>query len=65
MPNKKQRMQNANNHRSLTREGKFGGGRPCPNCGAQLYVEGHYVPPSVGEVGFYMCSVPRNMESQS
>jgi hypothetical protein len=56
MANKQQRMQNANNFRQLQRAGQFGGGRPCQNCGERLYVEGHFVPPSVGEEGFYLCN---------
>lgn len=30
--------------------------RECPNCGRTLKDgEGHYVPPSLGEEGFYVC----------
>lgn len=54
MPNKQQRMQNANNYRRLMNE--VGPQRQCPNCKVWHRSEGHFVPPSFGEEGFYVCS---------
>ncbi len=53
MPNKLQRQQNANNfHRLMD---KVGNKRQCPNCLIWHNKEGHYVPPSVGDEGFFIC----------
>jgi DNA polymerase III alpha subunit (gram-positive type) len=31
--------------------------RTCPQCNEILTKEGHFVPPSLGEEGFYICEV--------
>jgi hypothetical protein len=54
--NKQQRMQNAANYRDL-----MAGVRPlrqCHNCKIWHRAEGHFVPPSFGESGFYICTKP-------
>lgn len=54
MPNKQQRMQNANLHREHMRV--LGPARPCPNCQWPLRGDnGHFVVPSLGEAGFFIC----------
>lgn len=54
MPNKQQRMQNANNYRKLMRE--VGPKRECDHCKELMpYGDGHFVPPSFGQPGFFMC----------
>jgi hypothetical protein len=30
--------------------------RKCPNCNEVLLRNGHYVPPSLGEPGFFICT---------
>ncbi len=58
MANKQQRIQNANNYRKLM--GALPSGRRCPNCKKELmHGEGHFVPPSFGEEGFYACGMLR------
>jgi hypothetical protein len=32
--------------------------RTCPNCNEELDASGHYVPPSLGEEGFFICTHP-------
>jgi hypothetical protein len=54
MPNKKQRMQNADNHRRLMLATRHK--RQCPNCREWHRGEGHYAPPSFGEEGFFICA---------
>lgn len=56
MPNKQQRMQNANNYRRLMNEVRPK--RQCVNCKAWHRDEGHFVPPSFGEDGFFICKKP-------
>lgn len=53
MPNKQQRMQNADNHRALM--AKVGPLRQCPHCKLWHRDEGHFVPPSFGDSGFFIC----------
>jgi len=52
--NKQQRMQNANNYRALMNSlpSKY----YCSNCNQPTH-QGHFVPPSFGEDGFYACEL--------
>lgn len=54
MPNKQQREQNRKNFEALLR--RIDSPHPCPNCKATVKIgQGHFVPPSLGEEGFYIC----------
>jgi len=59
MSNRKQRLQNAANYRNLMRT--VGPLRQCDHCKAWHRNEGHFVPPSFGEGGFFICTKPEDI----
>ena len=52
MSNRKQREQNRQNYRQLMV--LLGPKSECDNC-HELITQGHFVPPSLGEDGFFIC----------
>jgi len=54
MSNRKQRESNRANHRKLMATLKT---NECMNC-HELIAGGHFVPPSFGEEGFFVCTTP-------
>lgn len=54
MPNKQQREQNRREYEQLLR--RLDSPFPCFNCKRTVKMgQGHFVPPSLGEEGFYYC----------
>jgi hypothetical protein len=37
---------------------------PCPNCGRNISKGGHFVPPSLGDEGFFACESFKTDESE-
>lgn len=61
MPNKKQRMKNRKTAEKLKRA--VTPGFVCRNCGMRTH-DGHFVPPSFGEEGFYYCTEKGQSDSR-
>lgn len=60
MSNKKQRLKNIATANKLRRS--LPPKRRCPYCKALIY-DGHFVPPSLGEPGFFICD-PDNPQDE-